>query len=37
MSKWRSLVMLNYAIDPALLTPLVPRGVGLDLWRGGRW
>ena len=26
--------MLNYAIDPAVLRPLVPAGVELDLWRG---
>jgi uncharacterized protein YqjF (DUF2071 family) len=26
--------MLNFAIDPALLTPLTPRGTELDSWRG---
>jgi hypothetical protein len=26
--------MLNYAIDPAVLRPLVPHGVELDLWQG---
>jgi uncharacterized protein YqjF (DUF2071 family) len=26
--------MLNYAIDPAILAPLVPRGVELDVWQG---
>ena len=26
--------MLNYAIDPAALTPLVPRGTELDAWQG---
>jgi uncharacterized protein YqjF (DUF2071 family) len=26
--------MLNYAIDPTLLAPLVPRGVELDFWEG---
>ena len=33
-AEWRSLVMLNYDIDPAVLAPLVPRGVELDLWEG---
>ena len=27
--------MLNYAVDPAVLAPLVPRGVELDLWQDG--
>src|SRR5947209_10281660 len=31
---WRDLVMLNYAIDPAVLQPLVPRGTELDPWKG---
>jgi uncharacterized protein YqjF (DUF2071 family) len=26
--------MLNYAIDPEVLRPLVPKGVELDLWQG---
>jgi uncharacterized protein YqjF (DUF2071 family) len=26
--------MMNYAVDPAVLAPLVPRGVELDLWQG---
>jgi uncharacterized protein YqjF (DUF2071 family) len=33
-AEWRSLVMLNYAVDPAVLAPYVPRGVKLDLWEG---
>lgn len=33
-AEWRSLLMVNYAIDLAVLAPLVPRGVELDLWRG---
>lgn len=32
-AEWRSLVMVNYAVDPAVLAPLVPRGVELDLWQ----
>ena len=34
-AEWRSLVMLNYEVDRAILAPLVPRGVELDLWEGG--
>jgi uncharacterized protein YqjF (DUF2071 family) len=33
-AQWRSLVMLNYVVDPAILAPHVPRGVELDLWQG---
>ena len=33
-AEWRSLLMLNYVVDPAVLRPLVPRGVELDLWQG---
>ena len=33
-AEWRSLVMINYAVDRATLDPLVPRGVELDLWEG---
>jgi uncharacterized protein YqjF (DUF2071 family) len=33
-AEWRSLLMLNYVIDPAVLGPLVPHGVELDLWQG---
>jgi uncharacterized protein YqjF (DUF2071 family) len=33
-AEWRDLAMLNFAIDPAILTPLVPRGTELDSWRG---
>jgi uncharacterized protein len=33
-AKWRYLVMLNYEVSPALLEPLVPAGVTLDLWEG---
>jgi uncharacterized protein YqjF (DUF2071 family) len=31
-AQWRSLVMLNYEMDPAVLQPLVPRGTELDFW-----
>jgi uncharacterized protein YqjF (DUF2071 family) len=33
-AEWRSLVMINYAIDPAVLRPRLPEGVELDLWQG---
>jgi uncharacterized protein YqjF (DUF2071 family) len=33
-AEWRSLTMLNYTVDPAVLAPWVPRGVELDLWCG---
>ena len=33
-AEWRSLVMANYAIDPAVLAAHLPRGVELDLWQG---
>jgi uncharacterized protein YqjF (DUF2071 family) len=32
-ARWRSLLMLNYVIDPAVLAPLVPRGTVLDPWQ----
>jgi len=31
-AEWRHLAMLNYEVDPAILSPLVPRGVELDIW-----
>ena len=31
---WRSLVMLNWEVDPGLLRPFVPRGTELDAWNG---
>ena len=33
-AEWRALLMVNYAIDPAVLAPHVPRGTELDLWHG---
>ena len=33
-AEWRHLIMLNWAIDPALLLPLTPRGVELDEHEG---
>ena len=33
-AEWRFLVMLNYAVDPALLAHLAPRGTELDEFEG---
>ncbi|MEP6956043.1 MAG: DUF2071 domain-containing protein [Chthoniobacterales bacterium] len=33
-AEWRDLAMLNYAVDPAVLQPLVPPGTELDFDRG---
>ena len=33
-AEWRNLLMLNYAVEPALLRPFVPRGTELDAWQG---
>jgi uncharacterized protein YqjF (DUF2071 family) len=29
-AQWRNLLMVNFAVDPAILTPLVPKGTELD-------
>jgi uncharacterized protein YqjF (DUF2071 family) len=33
-AEWRSLAMLNYVVDPALLAPMVPQGTELDSYDG---
>ena len=33
-AQWRHLLLLNYAVDPALLRPHVPAGTSLDAWGG---
>ena len=33
-AEWRSLAMLNYEIDPAILLHFVPAGTELDQWQG---
>jgi uncharacterized protein YqjF (DUF2071 family) len=33
-AEWRYLAMLNYAVDPALLADLVPRGTEIDEFQG---
>ncbi len=32
-ARWTNLVMLNYAVDPAVLVPHVPAGTELDTWQ----
>ena len=33
-AEWRSLLMINYPVDPAVVEPFVPRGVELDFFEG---
>ncbi len=33
-AEWRYLAMLNYAVDPAILVPLLPPGTELDFFNG---
>ena len=33
-AEWKQLLMLNYAVDPALLLPLIPAGTELDSFDG---
>ena len=33
-AKWKNLLMLNYEVDPEVLTPYLPAGSILDLWQG---
>lgn len=33
-AQWRDLVMVNYRVDPQVLSPWIPRGTSLDLWQG---
>lgn len=34
---WRDLTFLHWRYDPALVRPLVPPALELDLWEGGAW
>ncbi|MDB4952428.1 MAG: hypothetical protein JWM27_5077 [Gemmatimonadetes bacterium] len=36
-AEWRFLVMLSWAVDPAVLRPLVPRGTELAAWGGATY
>jgi len=33
-AEWKYLAMINYQVNPAILTPLVPAGTELDFWQG---
>lgn len=33
-AKWKYLVMINYEIDPSILSSYIPRGTQLDFWNG---
>ena len=33
-AQWRYLAMINYEIDPSVLTPFIPKGTQIDLWNG---
>ena len=33
-AQWQQLIMLNYEVDPEILTPYIPLGTELDLWNG---
>jgi len=33
-AEWRKLAMVNYVVDPSLLTPFLPSKTELDLWNG---
>jgi hypothetical protein len=33
-AEWRDLAMLNFEVDPKVLSPLVPVGTELDAWQG---
>lgn len=35
-AEWRKLIMAQYAVDPAILLPYLPRGLELDLFGPGR-
>jgi hypothetical protein len=33
-AEWRHLAVLNYEVDPAILSPWLPAGTELDPWNG---
>lgn len=33
-AEWRDVALLNYEVDPSLLSAYVPRGTELDFWNG---
>ncbi len=36
-AEWKNIILLNYAFDPSLLAPFVPRGTELDGFEGKTW
>jgi uncharacterized protein len=36
-AEWRNLAMLNYEVDPRVLTPYLPAGTELDDWNGASY
>lgn len=34
---WRNLLCAHWPVDPALIRPLIPAGLDLDLWEGKAW
>jgi uncharacterized protein YqjF (DUF2071 family) len=33
-ARWENLIMANYAVDPEVLKPFLPKGVELDFYKG---
>ena len=33
-ARWERLILINYAVDPAILLPWLPAGTELDIWNG---
>lgn len=36
-ARWENLIMANYAIDPDILNPYLPKGVELDFYEGNAY
>ncbi len=36
-AKWQNIIMANYAVDPAVLLPYLPKGVALDTYEGNTY
>ena len=35
--RWHTLLFVHWRVDPAVLEPLLPRGLTLDTWEGSAW
>ena len=33
-ARWENLIMMNYAVDPQVLLPYLPKGEALDFYQG---